>query len=228
MTHDYQSNRLTALDAQTAAVELLKQGFVRELQNRDKQAYLDLPPAQRPPRIRFLEKTPKNAFRIPFFKAAFPDALFIYLSRSPEENISSLVEGWRSRRYIAYQPLPGWPYKDWSFLLPAGWQRMTEASLFEIAAFQWEMSNRCIVQDLQHLPKDSYYCVKYADLINAPGPLLKAISEFAGLELNTDLAQLSAAALPLSTSTISAPASDKWLKNEDEITQVLHQLTISV
>ena len=51
----------------------------------------------------FLEKTPKNALRIPFFARIFPKARFVFLWRDPRQNISSIMEAWRSGRFITYQ-----------------------------------------------------------------------------------------------------------------------------
>ncbi len=62
---------------------------------------------QRPDRIRRLEKTPKNALRIPFFEQIFPDARYIFLWRDPRENLSSIIEAWRSGRWKTYNGLPG-------------------------------------------------------------------------------------------------------------------------
>ena len=48
-----------------------------------------------PGALRFLEKTPKNALRVPFFARIFPDARFIFLWRDPRENIASIMQAWR-------------------------------------------------------------------------------------------------------------------------------------
>jgi hypothetical protein len=38
--------------------------------------------------VRLLEKTPKNALRLPFLNALFPDAYYIYLYRDPLANLT--------------------------------------------------------------------------------------------------------------------------------------------
>ena len=53
--------------------------------------------------LRWLEKTPKNALRIPFFDRLYGDALFILLWRDPRENLSSIIEAWKARRWITYR-----------------------------------------------------------------------------------------------------------------------------
>lgn len=222
--HDFGSNRLTEADASPRASGIVRRAFIQELQDRDRRAYLELPAAERPNEIRFLEKTPKNALRIPFFKRVFPGALFIYLYRDPAENISSIVEGWRSRRFIPYRNLPGWPFKEWSFLLIPGWSSLQDCSLVEIAAHQWRAANACIRDDLQRLPASDRCFVNYADLIREPKETIERISRFAGLEWDRRIEQALSGSLPLSERTLSAPSPDKWRKNEKEISAILSRL----
>src|SRR5262249_6051022 len=51
-----------------------------------------------------------NCLRIPFLRALFPDARFVFLRRDGRATISSLIEGWRAgSRYETYRlpaPLP--------------------------------------------------------------------------------------------------------------------------
>ncbi|NEP84209.1 MAG: sulfotransferase [Okeania sp. SIO3B3] len=221
---DYSSNRLTAADATPTVASTLRERFTRKLQTTTGQPYLGLPAAQRPRTVRFLEKTPKNALRIPFLQAVFPEALFIYLYRDPAENISSLMEGWRSRRFIGYRNMPGWPYLEWSFLLVPGWHGLHERPLAEIAAYQWQTTNALILEDLQTLPASRWHFVHYTDLIQTPRETIHAISTFANLPWNDSIEQLTAQALPVSQLTFSKPAPDKWRINEVDIAPLLPTL----
>jgi len=220
-TRDFSSNRLIEADALPDICSTLRERFARQLLDRDRRAYLELPVNQRPRMVRFLEKTPKNALRIPFLKAVFPGALFIYLYRDPQENISSIIEGWRSRRFVAYKNLPGWPFREWSFLLTPGWLSLQNCSLAEIAADQWNIANTYIWEDLQALPASSWCLVRYWDLVREPAKTIKAISEFAGLSWDSKISQVVSQSLPISRLTLSAPSPDKWRKNEREIAKVL-------
>jgi len=222
--HDFSSNRLIEIDALPHISATLQKRFAQELQDRDGRAYLDLPVKQRPNKIRFMEKTPKNALRIPFLNSVFPKALFIYLYRDPKENISSMMEGWRSRRFIAYRNLPGWPFKEWSFLLPPGWSSLQNRSLVEIAAYQWRAANSYILDDLQALPKSSWCLVRYSDLIQKPKETISQVSQFAGLTWDQRIEQVVSQSLPVSAMTLSTPSPDKWRKNETEIATVLPDL----
>jgi hypothetical protein len=223
-SHNFSSNRLTEVDAPPHISAALQKRFAQELQDRDGRAYLELPLKQRPNNIRFMEKTPKNALRIPFLKSVFPDALFIYLYREPRENISSMMEGWRSRRFIAYRNLPGWPFKEWSFLLPPGWSSLQNCSLVEIAAYQWKAANTYILDDLQALPKSCWCLTRYSDLIQKPKETISQVSQFAGLHWEQRVEQVVSKSLPISQMTLSTPSPDKWRKNERDINTVLPNL----
>ena len=214
-SHDYESNRL--LDAPVEVCEQVRHWFARRLQNRDRQAYVKMTDA--PKVIRFLEKTPKNALRIPFLKKVFPNARFIFLYREPQANISSMLEGWRSNRFLAYQDLPRWPYKEWHFLLPSGWEALADRPLVELAAFQWCATNQAILHDLQALPKQDWHFVTYQDLIAQPTETISKISRFAELQENIQTRQT--ITLPLSSMVVSPPSQEKWRKHEAEISSIL-------
>jgi hypothetical protein len=219
--HGYHSNRLTAVAVSPPVIALLRERFTRQLQDRAGQLYVDLPAAQRPPTVRFLEKTPKNALRIPFLKAVFPSARFLYLYREPQENISSLIEGWRSRRFIGYRPLPGWPYQEWSFLLVPGWERLSNSSIAEIAAYQWQTANQTIVNDLLVLLSSDWHLIRYTDLVRRPKQTVEQIAQFAGLSWDQQAERAISRALPVSSMTVSAPDPNKWRKNEWQLAQIL-------
>ncbi|MEB3164002.1 MAG: sulfotransferase [Prochlorothrix sp.] len=223
-SHGYPSNRLTAAAATPAVTQLLKQRFTQKLQDRRGEAFLALPPEQRPTSIRFLEKTPKNALRVPFLRATFPDARFIFLYREAKENISSLMEGWRSRRFISYYNLPGWAAGDWSFFLPPDWPQLATATVAEIAARQWAVANGQILEDLAAIDRRHWCFVPCAELVRQPRQTLKRISDFADLTWDPELDAKVADTLPVSKMTLSAPSPDKWRKNGQDILAVLPQI----
>lgn len=220
----YASNRLSAADAQPETVAQLLENFSHRLQDRNAHTYLGLPRKQRPAKVRFLEKTPKNALRAAFLKAAFPDALFIFLYRDARENISSMLEGWRSRRFLAYRHLPGWPHKEWHFLLPPNWQNYNNAALAEIAAFQWQAANQYALQDLQAMPRCDWFALSYQKLIEQPQVCIEALCDFAGWAWDERIAARVSKALPVSHMTLSEPCTEKWRRHEHELRSVLPSL----
>src|SRR5258705_10062216 len=113
----YASNRLDAAAATPEVIAELRARFGRRLIDRERK-----PSAS--PQVRLLEKTPKNALRVPFLLHAFPQARFIYLYRDIRETLASMLEAWSSGRFETYPELPGWRGPPWSLLLTPGWRAL--------------------------------------------------------------------------------------------------------
>ncbi len=222
--HNYSSNCLSEADVTPEIALTLKERFTEQLQNRQGELFLDLPREQRPTSVRFLEKTPKNSLRIPFLKAIFPEARFIYLYRDPKQNVSSIIEGWRSRRFVAYRQVPGWPFQEWSFLLAPGWSELEDYSIAKIATHQWKSANSYIMNDLKNIPAKDWCFVRYSDLVADPKKILSRLSKFAQLEWDEEIEQMVSRSLPVSHMSVSAPSPDKWRKNVQEINQILPEV----
>src|SRR5690606_4992869 len=144
--HGWASNRLLAGDASPAVAAALRERFLAALRDRRRQA-----PAPGTA-VRMLEKTPKNALRIPFLDAVFPQARFVFLYREPHQVLGSMIDGWRSGQFQTYLALPGWNGPDWSFLLTPGWQALSGRPLEEIVAAQWAATMQVLLDDLEALP----------------------------------------------------------------------------
>jgi len=209
----FDSNALGAEDADADTTRTLLSRFVGLLRNADNDWYPELPAGKRPSRIRFLEKTPRNAFRIPFLRAVFPDARFLYLYRNPEENIGSIMDVWQARSAVSYPSLPDWDGPPWSLLLPPGWRGLRGRSVEHIAAYQWGMTNKCIMDSLSALPTDSWCAVRYDDLLAHPAAVLRRLCDFADVAWDGRLADLCANGLPLSGSVLTPPKPGKWKKH---------------
>jgi len=170
--------------------------------------------------LRLLEKTPKNALRVPFFDRLFPDALFLFLWRDPRENLSSIMEAWRSGNWKTYNGLPGFE-GPWSLILPPGWPAQSGRSLENIAAFQWQVTNDLLLDDLERLPADRWHSVSYAELIARPAATIERVCAFAGIAFQGPVQARVGAPLPLSRFTQTPPRADKWRRNEEALMRVL-------
>lgn len=208
------SNRLTARHATPAIAGDIREQILARLQDHAGQKLAE--PGSR----RFLEKTPKNALRIPFFNQVFPDAQFIFLWRDPRENISSMMEAWRSGNWRTYPQLEGFE-GPWSLLLPPDWRSMSGKPLHEITAWQWRQTNEIVLDDLQSLPRERWTVLEYADLVRDPAVAIARLCEFLNLPIDATLGQRLAAPLPAARYTLTKPAADKWRSNEAEISRVL-------
>ena len=222
------SGSLGASHADAETRQLLRSCFLYLLRDTGGKPYLNLQGGEKPPSVCLLEKTPRNALNIPFLLEVFPDARFIYLHREPRQAIASLIEAWtlglQSGRFRTFQQLPDWDRPGWCFLLPPGWREMRGKSLAEIAAFQWAASNRIIIEELTLLPAERWTAVTYEALVADPQAALTDICRFANIE--ADQLQVRSGELPLSRTTITPPARDKWKKHEIEIEALMPSLSI--
>jgi hypothetical protein len=211
------SNRLDASNADPLTSRRIQERFKDKLVNRDSSLYI----AGMGKRVRMLEKTPKNSLRVPFLRAVFPDAMFIYLYRDPRENISSIMESWRIGSRITYNHLPDWE-GSWSMLLPPGYQELRGKPLVEIAAFQWLSANTYSLEDLSLLPPSSWIAISYEQLVTNHAVLIRRICDFIGIPADPHLqAYINETDLPLSCSTLTPPADNKWHKEAEEISKVM-------
>ncbi|MFO1409548.1 MAG: sulfotransferase [Steroidobacteraceae bacterium] len=214
------SNRLTALQADADVAAHLRAMIGARSVDADGAA------AAADRGLQFIEKTPKNALRIPFLQKVFPDARFIFLWRDPRENLASIIEAWRSGRWKTYNGLAGFD-GPWSLLLPPGWQAMNGRPLEEIAAFQWDAANRTALDDLQQLPRPQWTPLRYADLVATPRAAIERLCAFLDLPVDARLAARVDAPLPNSRFTLTPPASDKWRANAAAIERVLPSVAIT-
>jgi len=210
---DFESNRLTAEDADPQTTQSLRGGFLGRLHDRNGNSAT----AHNHP-VRMLEKTPKNALRIPFMHKVFPNAIYIYLHRQPRENISSIMDAWRSGRFATYPDLPGWKGKHkWSLLLTPEWQKLNGKPVEEIAAEQWIKTHNTMLDDLEQIPADRICAINYEEFIANPEQQIKRLCQFAGIGWDQSLEN----GLALSRHTLTKPDPDKWKKNETQLKRVL-------
>jgi hypothetical protein len=208
------SNRLTALHAtDPVARDMLKTIEIHVRDSEDRRVALSA-------ESRLLEKTPKNALRIPFFNQLYPDALFVFLWRDPRENLSSIIEAWRSGRWKTYNGLTGFE-GPWSMLLPPGWQAMNGKPVEEIAAFQWSTTNRIALDDLEQLEPGRWMSLSHASFLANPRREVERMCRFAGIEFDARLRLRLEHPLPLSRFTQTPPHRDKWRRNAELIERVL-------
>lgn len=206
----WQSNQL-GIDAATPEV-------VAELRARFDEALRDREGSPAPPgRVRMLEKTPKNALRIPFLRRVFPEAQFIYLYRDPREVLSSMIEAWNSGKFRTYPNMPEWGGLPWSLVLVPGWRELLGKPLHEIVARQWATTTRILLDDLAAVPSECVSRIRYDRFLADPRGEIQRLCAERELAWDVELQ----ANLPLSRHTLSAPSAGKWRRHEREIEAAL-------
>ncbi|WP_428265316.1 sulfotransferase [Haliangium sp.] len=209
----FDSHRLTDLDLDPETARVVRAGFLAELRDHRGRRYLDLPPAQRPARVRLLEKTPENTLRLPFLRALFPDVRLVFLHRDARQNVSSMIEAWQHDGFVRIPALPGWARERWCLLLPPGWRAMADADVSDLAAFQWQAANEQVLSDLAAEPRERWIDVDYSDLVAAPQVVVRRVCGFCAVEMDGDLDRALDRPLPLSSTTITPPSPIKWRNN---------------
>lgn len=209
----FDSNRLTVVDARPPLVKDLRQRFFEELKDRDGRSAVG-------DNVRMLEKTPKNALRIPFLLEAFPEARFLFLYREPRQCLSSMMDAWRSGRFVTYPNLPHWQPLKWSMVLVPGWRDLTGRPLNEIVAAQWERTLTTMLDDLESLPRERVVTARYDAVVADPQAEALRLSEVLGFEWDRPID----GPLPLAQHTLTAPDPEKWKKNAAEVEAMLPRL----
>jgi hypothetical protein len=204
----FPSNRLDASDAAPGPVEQLAKAFYAELRDRDGR------PASGP--VRMLEKTPKNALRVPFFDAAWPECEFVFLYRDVRETFASMAEAWGSGGFRTYPRLPGWTGPPWSMLLVPGWRDLIGLPLAEVIARQWATAMDILVDDLSALAPGRVHAIDYDKLRRDPQASIDRLASRLGFAWDVTLESQ----LPLSAHTVSRPAPDKWRALEPVIESI--------
>ena len=129
---------------------------------------------------------------------------------------------------MTFRQLPDFKGRHWCLILPPGWRKYKDKSIAEIAAFQWKACNDIIMKDLSKLKYGKWMSLSYQDLITNPEKQIRRICDFSSLTFDDRLKGVVNSEIPLSETTITAPASEKWKRHESEILPILPQIRNTV
>jgi GT2 family glycosyltransferase len=164
------------LDFDKAQVKKLNRIFYRVLKNAKKK--------------RLLEKTPHNLYRIKWVKKIFPDAKFIHTIRNGKNFINSIKK--RNKYEKAPGGYPGWWWRKDDYI----WHKYKEMFLKnhpeykDIVRDDFDDENRAAIQwitamekkNIEGLNAKDYLEIKYEELTENPGRIIRAIYDFTGLD----------------------------------------------
>lgn len=182
-------------------------------------------------RRRFVDKNNQNGLCIPYLYALFPDAHFIYVKRSPGDNINSLIEGWRrpdefatwSHTLPATVAVDGGAFDRWCFFLPPGWRDYLNAPLEEVCALQYRAMNEALVASRDLVPKGQWTEIFYEDLLRDPVAGFRRTFVEAGVTFTAALERHCKDVLANPYNAFSEIRLDKWRNgdNRERIERVL-------
>jgi Sulfotransferase family len=194
--------------------------------------YLAIRMFARAPRL--VDKTPESCLRIPYLLELFPDAEFVFLHRRPEDNVSSLIEGWRARpRFVTYslpERLDGLGALSgnlWSFALIPGWRELRSAPLEEICARQYVACNEAVLEARDQVEPSRWHQLGYEDLIAAPVETARGVFERLELPFAAAAEEHARALLDRpSFTSLTSPKADKWRElNRAQVERVMPIVT---
>ncbi|HET9337174.1 MAG TPA: sulfotransferase [Sphingomicrobium sp.] len=163
-----------------------------------------------------IEKTPHNILRIPYVRAIFPEARFIYIVRNPLSFVSSVEIKWqrpvgmkRIKARLRKTPATQW-HRYFGRLLKQQWisrvlkrkylpiwgpryrgiqQDLKESDLLTVIARQWARASAKAERDLAEFEPGQVLRLRYEDFVDDPLSGLQRICDHCGLEMTTDLAR---------------------------------------
>lgn len=179
----------------------------------------------------FIDKNNQNGLCLPYLLALFPKARFVYVKRSPGDNINSLIEGWRKADEFATwsNELPvevnieNGELNRWCFFLPEDWQDYLSCSVEEVCAYQYRAMNDMILKGRKLVPEKQWVEICYEDLLQDPVQGFKSAFEGLGLEFGDRLQQHCQTVLSRPYNAFSEIRLDKWKdgRNAQKIASVL-------
>ena len=182
-------------------------------------------------KTRFVDKNNQNGLCVSYLHALFPDACFIYVKRSPGDNINSLIEGWRrpeefaswSNDLPAKVAVENGRYNRWCFFLADGWQELITSRIEEVCAFQYTAINEAILKARGMVPQRQWAEVFYEDLVRDPVGSFRNTFHHCGLDFDEQLRRHTQDVLQKPYNAFSEIRLDKWKDspNRKKIERVL-------
>ncbi|MFQ5739066.1 MAG: sulfotransferase [Acidobacteriota bacterium] len=182
---------------------------------------------------RFVEKTPENAFRVPYLLELFPDARFLVVKRNPCDVINSLIQGWRdpSGRFRSYfvpedLSIPGYPRRrQWCFALIEGWRQFKSAPIPEIAYAQWLQYVTALSEARPRVPKERWMEIPLEAILSRPREVLEELCTRFELEAEPALSHRLDELVREPVNALSPPGQHKWrVDNSREIRALLPRI----
>ncbi|MFN0316538.1 MAG: sulfotransferase family protein [Burkholderiales bacterium] len=166
----------------------------------------------------FVDKNNQNGLCVPYLHALFPDARFVYVKRSPGDNIHSLIEGWgRSSEFATWSDtlpaevrISGGAYRRWCFFLFDGWRDFLESPIENVCAAQYMAMNEAILSARAAIPAGQWTEIFYEDLVRDPVGSFRAVFDALGLRFGPHQETHCYNVLGTPYNAFSAIQIDKW------------------
>ena len=166
---------------------------------------------------RWVDKNNQNGLSVEYLRRLFPDAVFVYVKRSPGDNLNSLIEGWGKPDEFATwsSTLPvevdiEGRYRHWCFFLAEGWREYLNRPIEDVCAFQYRSINQAILDARESIPADQWVEIQYEDFLLDPVAGFGRIFEACGLGFDAGLQAHCRRVLDIPYNAFSEIRLDKW------------------
>lgn len=178
---------------------------------------------------RLIDKTPRNAQRVPFIDELFPDARFVFLKRDGRDNINSLINAWRTPRYRTYalpepHQIPGADPNWWKFVLYPGWEEDRQGPLEVVCAKQWIHSNEGAMSGGSAIGSDRWSVIRYEDLVESPEDEIGRLMVFLGLPYEEPVRAKAAATRSTPINIVTPVEKGKWQRENPDLIRAVEPL----
>ncbi len=176
---------------------------------------------------RLLDKTPRNALRVGFVEALFPNARYVFLQRDGRENVNSLINAWRTPRYRTYRlpephSIPGVDPSWWKFVLYPNWREDASGPLEVVCARQWIVSNELALAASEDIDGERWAVLRYEDLVDRPVEEIERLTTAVGLPFEDEVRARAASVSDTPINVVTPPERGKWKReNPNEIESIL-------
>jgi hypothetical protein len=184
---------------------------------------------------RWVDKNNQNGLCVPYLRALFPDAIFVFVKREPGDNINSLIEGWgKPDKYATWSgvfpetvAIDNGRYTRWCFFLADGWRNYLRAPIEDVAAFQYQAINRAILDARASVPAGQWVEVFYEDLVRDPVAGYQKLYADCGLAFTLEVRAHCEQVLSKPYDVFGEIELDKWKKgrNRERVERVLNRVT---
>jgi Sulfotransferase family len=192
-----------------------------------------------------LEKTPQNILRVPYVRAIFPDATFLFIVRNPFSFISSVEFKWQRpvtgrgvmrrlkdtpliqlhhwvRRYInqqIYKRVLKRKYLSiWGPRYKGIHEDLKTHDLLTVIARQWSICSRRAEQGFELFDNGQILRLRYEDFVRNPIPDLERICAHCGFKLTTEMVRAA-------NELVKSDRQLKWVRfDPDELARILPEI----
>ncbi len=183
---------------------------------------------------RWIDKNNQNGLCVPYLQSLFPDAIFVYIKRSPGDNINSLIEGWgKDGKFSTWSDdlparveIDGGRYTKWCFFLSDGWRHYLKSPVEEVAAFQYRAMNEAIMAARASIAPDKWVEIFYEDLVRDPVTGFRNVFQCCDLQFDSRIEELCRKLLETPYDAFGEIRLDKWRdgRNHERVERVLPQV----